>query len=65
MYQFLMEENKPKTAFQMLCEVLSYDLSGLGNSERTLFEWERNDPKHYLMIYESRAEHFFPYESTT
>ena len=65
MYQFLMEENKPKTAFQMLCQVLSYDLSGLGNSERTLFEWERNDPKHYLMIYESRAEHFFPYESTT
>ena len=65
MYQFLMEENKPKTAFQLLCEVLSYDLSGLGNRERPLFEWERNDPKHYLMIFESRAEHFFPYENTT
>ncbi len=65
MYQFLMEENKPKTAFHMLCEVLSFDLSGLGNSEKSLFEWEKNDPKYYLMIYESRAEHFFPYENTT
>lgn len=65
MYQFLMEENKPKTAFHMLCEVLSFDLSGLGNSEKSLFEWERNDPKYYLMVYESRAEHFFPYENTT
>ena len=65
MYQFLMEENKPKTAFHMLCEVLSFDLSGLGNNEKSLFEWERNDPKYYLMIYKSRAEHFFPYENTT
>ena len=65
MYQFLMEENKPKTAFHMLCEVLSFDLSGLGNSEKNLFEWERNNPECYLMIYESRAEHFFPYENTT
>ena len=65
MYRFLMEENKPKTAFHMLCEVLSFDLSGLGNSEKSLFEWERTDPKYYLMIYESRAEHFFPYENST
>ena len=65
MYQFLMEESKPKTAFHMLCEVLSFDLSGLGNSEKSLFEWERNAPEYYLMIYESRAEHFFPYENTT
>lgn len=65
MYQFLMEEKKPQTAFHMLCEVLSFDLSGLGNSEKTLFEWEQNNPKYYLMIYESRTEHFFPYETTT
>ena len=65
MYQFLMDESKPWTAFHMLCEVLSFDLSGLGNNEKSLFEWEKNDPKYFLMIYESRAEHFFPYENTT
>lgn len=33
MYQFLMEENHVKTAFAMLCEVVAYDLSGMGNQE--------------------------------
>lgn len=33
MYQFLMEENHIKTAFAMLCEVVAYDLSGMGNQE--------------------------------
>ncbi len=65
MYRFLMEENKPRTAFHMLCEVLSFDLSGLGNGDKPLFEWENTNPKLYLMIYESRAEHFFPYEEST
>jgi len=65
MYQFLMEENKPKTAFHMLCEVLSFDLSGLSNGEQILFEWAKTNPKNYLMIYESRAKHFFPYEETS
>lgn len=65
MYQFLMEENKPKTAFHMLCEVLSFDLSGLGNGEEILFEWEQTDPKQFLSIYESRVAHFFPYEETS
>lgn len=64
MYQFIMEENKYKTAFQILCEVLSFDLSGLGNSEKTLFEWERTNPKYYLEVYNSRVKQFFPYEST-
>ncbi len=65
MYQFLMEENKPKTAFHMLCEVLSFDLSGLSNGEKPLFEWEKSNPELYLMAYESKSEHFFPYEETT
>lgn len=65
MYQFLMEENKPKTAFSLLCEVLSFDLSGLGNSEKYLFESERTDPKFYLMMYDSKSKHYFPYENTS
>ena len=65
MYKFLMEENKPKTAFHMLCEVLSFDLSGLSNGDKSLFEWEKSNPELYLMVYESRVEHFFPYEETT
>ena len=49
----------------MLCEVLSFDLSGLSNGDKSLFEWEKSNPELYLMVYESRAEHFFPYEETT
>lgn len=64
MYRFLMEENKPETAFHMLCEVLSFDLSGLGNNEKSLFEWEKSNPELYLSVYESRLEFFFPYEET-
>lgn len=65
MYQFLMEESKHKTAFHMLCEVLSFDLSGLSNNDKSLFEWEKSNPELYLTVYESRLEHFFPYEETT
>lgn len=65
MYQFLMEENKTKTAFHMLCEVISFDLSGLGNGEKSLFECEKSNPHLYLSIYESMVEHFFPYKETT
>ena len=60
-----MEENKPKTAFHMLCEVLSFDLSGLSNSEKFLFECEQNNPELYLSIYESRFDHFFPYDESS
>lgn len=65
MYHFLMEENKPKAAFKMLCEVLSFDLSGLSNGDKILFESEKTDPKFYLTIYEGRFKHFFPYEKTS
>lgn len=33
MYRFLMEENKYKMAFQILCEVVAYNLSGLENGD--------------------------------
>lgn len=62
MYQFLMEENKTKTAFALLCEVVLYDLNGLDNGEKILFEWETSQPKHYLDIWESKLKRFFPYK---
>lgn len=33
MYKFLFEEKKYEQAFNMLCEVIAYDLSGMDNSE--------------------------------
>lgn len=64
MYQFLMEEKKPKTALHMLCEVLSFDLSGLGNNENDMFNWEKTNPKLFLSLYESNLECFFPYQES-
>ena len=58
-----MEEDKPKTAFHMLCEVLAVDLSGLHNNEDSMFEYEKEDPEFYLSLYERRVERFFPYET--
>lgn len=52
MSEFVAAENKPKTAFRLLCEVVAYDLSGLSNER-----W--NDP---LSI---RASFYFPYERST
>lgn len=63
MYRFLMEEDKPKTAFPMLCEVLAVDLSGLGNNEDSMFKYEKEDPEFYLNLYERHLERFFPYET--
>lgn len=34
MHDFLFEEEKYKTAFDVLCEVISFDLSGLGNGNK-------------------------------
>lgn len=65
MYKFLMEEDKPKTAFHMLCEVLAVDLSGLHNNEDSMFEYEKEDTAFYLSLYERRLERFFPYEETS
>lgn len=62
MYQFLMEEKKFQEAFQLLCEVLSYDLSGLQNNEKNLFEWEKSNPQVFLEIYKLKLEYYFPYK---
>lgn len=51
MADFLVEEHNEKGAFKLLCEVISYDLSGLCNG----FNME------YLSIY---SENFFPYEKS-
>ncbi|MBQ8799685.1 MAG: SAP domain-containing protein [Lachnospiraceae bacterium] len=65
MYRFLTEENKPKTAFRLLCEVLAVDLSGLGNNEKHLYEYEIEDPEFYLSLYERRLERFLPYNESS
>lgn len=36
MHDFLVEEQKFKTAFHLLCEVISFDLSGLGNGDKPM-----------------------------
>lgn len=58
MYQFLMEENKHKTAFAMLCEVVAYDLSGLGNNERL-----DHDPIIGKFMLEQTLKMGFPYNN--
>lgn len=65
MYEFLMEENKYKMAFKMLCHVLAFDLSGLGNGEDYKFELERTDPRFYWHLDKISVENHFPYESST
>lgn len=36
MHNFLVEEKKYKTALHLLCEVISFDLSGLGNGDKPI-----------------------------
>lgn len=64
MYQFLMEENKPKRAFKFLCEVVIYDLSYTSNGMSYFFECEATDPQSYLFFYESDTRHIAPYEES-
>jgi hypothetical protein len=61
MYEFLMEESKHKAAFSLLCEVISYDLSGLHNNEDFMFRCEKDDLETYCRFYEMRLESSFPY----
>ena len=51
MSEFVAEEDKSKTAFALLCEVVAYDLSGLSNGFR----------KEFMDIY---AKSYFPYENS-
>ena len=59
MYQFLMEENKYQSAFSMLCEVIAYDLSGLGNNEPL-----NNDPTMQKFMLEQTIKMGFPYNNS-
>jgi len=59
MYQFLMEENKYESAFSMLCEVIAYDLSGLGNNEPLIID---SVTKKYLL--EELLRVGFPYSNS-
>ncbi len=51
MSEFVADEDKPRTAFSLLCEVIAYDLSGLSNGFRM----------GELSIY---ASSYFPYEQS-
>lgn len=51
MSEFVADEGKTKTAFSLLCEVITYDLSGLSNDFQIKF-----------LDIESR--HYFPYEKS-
>ena len=51
MSEFVMEEEKPEIAFNLLCEVMSYDLSGIGNGFKPQFM-------------ASQYEYYFPYEKS-
>ena len=58
MVNFLMEENKINDAFCRLCEVAAVDLSGLGNSEKYLFEQEKEGTEFFLNFYKEHLEYF-------
>ena len=58
MHDFLCEENKYKAALKLLIEVISYDLSGLGNNYR--FVLDSGMPKDIRC--ESRLSNFFTKE---
>ena len=59
MYQFLMEEQKYQSAFSMLCEVIAYDLSGLGNNEPLA-----TDPTMKKFMLEQTIKMGFPYNNS-
>lgn len=59
MYQFLLEEDKKKAAFPLLCEVVMYDLSGLGNNEEFSEDKEWKNFKLELSL-----DMNFPYEKS-
>ncbi len=58
MHDFLVEEKKYKTAFHLLCEVISFDLSGLGNGDKPI----PNNEVFRQVKYESRMVNLFTTE---
>lgn len=63
MYNFLMEEQKPQTAFSILCEVAMYDMSLMENNMESFFEYEKNN-FNYLMLYQILIKRIVPYKSS-
>lgn len=59
MCQFLMEENRHKAAFAMLCEVVAYDLSNLDNTGRL-----EHSPAIDKLLLEHTIECGFPYSNS-
>ena len=59
MCQFLMEENRHKKAFAMLCEVVAYDLSNLDNTGRL-----EHSPVIDKLLLEHTIECGFPYSDS-
>lgn len=57
MYRFLFEEQKYEQAFNLLCEVIAYDLSGMGNNE-----FDGLDKKFRLQL---TLEYNFPYAKSS
>lgn len=55
MHDFVMEEKKYRSALQLLCEVISYDLSGHGNGETSPIQFNANLQN---AIFESRMTNF-------
>lgn len=64
MYQFLLEEKKHQGAFDLLCEVIVYDLSGLSNNDDYLFKPVDESPDFYIPLFEMKIESCFPYEKS-
>lgn len=61
MYSFLMEEERYRDAFSSLCQVIYCDLSGLGNSERMLFD---EDNRNFRFSIKMKLESCFPYKDS-
>ena len=63
MHEFVLEENKYKEALPLLCEVISYDLSGLGNGEFNLIS--NSDASTRLVRYNSRITNLICNQSSS
>jgi hypothetical protein len=59
MYEFLMEENKPKSAFELLAEAVFYDLSLMENNMEPLVNGKKDN--FYWDMYEMKLAHIAPY----
>lgn len=63
MFRFLLEEDKPKTAFHFLCEVALYDLGITDNMKNFQKYKQKKDSLYYHMI-KNFENQFLPYENS-